>query len=97
LEELRKKSAELKAQQEALREKEREIKAQVKKEESKIRAQKLAEALKNQKVSKRNLTQEVRECMLKGMTVDEMMETLKVERKAILDRKWLIEKKAEIR
>lgn len=66
--------------------------------ESKERAKEIAKALSNQtKVQKRNLTEEIRKCMLKGMTVDEMMTKLNVSRKSILDRRWLIEKAAGLR
>ena len=67
--------------------------------EAKERAKALATALKNQETAepKRNLTQAIRELMLKEKTVDEMMQTLGVTRKEILDRRWLIEKRAGLR
>jgi transposase len=67
--------------------------------EAKTRAKSLAEALKKQETAepKRNLTQAIRELMLEEKTVDEMMVVLGVSRKEILDRRWLIEKRAGLR
>ncbi len=88
-EKLAQKEAEMKAQKEALKAKMEELKAQ---------AKALAKSLKAQgQGAKRNLTEEIRQAMLKGKTVDQMVQELKVERKAILDRRWLIEKKAGLR
>jgi outer membrane murein-binding lipoprotein Lpp len=95
---LKAKMSELREQAKALKEEERRAKAELKAQEAKERAKKLAKALKSQgQGAKRNLTEEVRQAMLEGKTVDQMVEELGVERKAILDRRWLIEKKAGLR
>jgi chromosome segregation ATPase len=94
---LKAKSEELKAQAKELKAKEKAAKAELKKEEALKRAKVLKEAMANGQASKRNLTQEIRELMMDGKTVDEMVEILKVDRKSILDRRWLIEKKAGLR
>lgn len=95
---LKAKMSELKEQAKVLREEERRARAELKAQEAKERAKKLARALKSQNQgSKRNLTEEIRQAMLAGKTVDQMVDELGVERKAILDRRWLIEKKAGLR
>jgi len=95
---LRAKMSELRDQAKALKEEERRAKAELKIQEAKERAKALAESLKAQgQGTKRNLTEEIRQAMLEGKTVDQMVQDLKVERKAILDRRWLIEKKAGLR
>jgi len=95
---LRAKMSELRDQAKALKEEERRAKAELKIQEAKERAKALAESLKAQgQGAKRNLTEEIRQAMLEGKTVDQMVQDLKVERKAILDRRWLIEKKAGLR
>jgi septal ring factor EnvC (AmiA/AmiB activator) len=95
---LKAKMSELREQAKALKEEERKAKAELKTQEAKERAKKLAKALKSQgQGAKRNLTEEVRQAMLAGKTIDQMVEELGVERKAILDRRWLIEKKAGLR
>ena len=95
---LKAKMSELREQAKALKEEERKAKAELKAQEAKERAKKLAKALKSQgQGSKRNLTEEVRQAMLEGKTIDQMVDELGVERKAILDRRWLIEKKAGLR
>jgi chromosome segregation ATPase len=94
---LKAKSEELKAQAKELKAKEKAAKAELKKEEALKRAKVLKEAMANGQALKRNLTQEIRELMMDGKTVDEMVEILKVDRKSILDRRWLIEKKAGLR
>lgn len=95
---LKAKMRELQEQAKALKEEEKKAKAELKAQEAKERAKALAESLKAQGQSaKRNLTEEIRQAMLKGKTVDQMVQELKVERKAILDRRWLIEKKAGLR
>ena len=60
--------------------------------EAKEEAKKLAQLLKDGATIKvkRNLTQEIRECMVLEMTVDEIQAELSVPRKSILDRRWLI-------
>ncbi len=95
---LKAKMRELQEQAKALREEEKKAKAELKAQEAKERAKRLAKALKSQgQGAKRNLTEEVRQAMLEGKTVDQMVQELDVERKAILDRRWLIEKKAGLR
>ena len=95
---LKAKMSELREQAKALKEEEKKAKAELKAQEAKERAKKLAKALKSQgQGAKRNLTEEVRQAMLEGKTVDQMVQELDVERKAILDRRWLIEKKAGLR
>jgi outer membrane murein-binding lipoprotein Lpp len=95
---LKAKMSELKEQAKALKEEERRAKAELKAQEAKERAKALAESLKAQgQGTRRNLTEEVRQAMLEGKTVDQMVKELGVERKAILDRRWLIEKKAGLR
>ena len=95
---LKAKMSELKEQAKALKEEERKAKAELKVQEAKERAKALAESLKAQgQGAKRNLTEEIRQAMLEGKTVDQMVQELGVERKAILDRRWLIEKKAGLR
>lgn len=95
---LKAKMSELREQAKALREEEKKAKAELKAQEAKERAKRLAKALKSQgQGAKRNLTEEVRQAMLEGKTVDQMVQELDVERKAILDRRWLIEKKAGLR
>jgi F0F1-type ATP synthase membrane subunit b/b' len=94
---LKVKSEELRAQAKELKAKEKAAKAELKKEEALSRAKVLKETMAKGQTSKRNLTQEVRELMMDGKTVDEMVEILKVGRKDILDRRWLIEKKAGLR
>lgn len=95
---LRAKMIELREQAKALKKEERRAKAELKAQEAKERAKALAESLKAQgQGAKRNLTEEVRQAMLAGKTVDQMVQELGVERKAILDRRWLIEKKAGLR
>lgn len=95
---LKAKMKELKEQAKALKEEEKKAKAELKEQEAKERAKKLAKALASQgQGGKRNLTEEIRQAMLAGKTVDQMVQELGVERKAILDRRWLIEKKAGLR
>lgn len=95
---LKAKMSELKEQAKVLKEEEKKAKAELKAQEAKERAKALAESLKAQgQGAKRNLTEEVRQAMLEGKTVDQMVQELGVERKAILDRRWLIEKKAGLR
>lgn len=95
---LKAKMSELREQAKALKEEEKKAKAELKAQEAQERAKKLAKALASQgQGAKRNLTEEIRQAMLAGKTVDQMVDELGVERKAILDRRWLIEKKAGLR
>lgn len=97
--ELKTKTEELKTQSKKLKEEEKAMKLEMKTQEAKNRSIMLAESLKNQsKEEKRNLTAEIRNLMLEGKTVDEMMTILDITvRKDILDRRWLIEKRAGLR
>ena len=89
----------LKGQIAKLREEQKAQVKSLKEEEAKFKAQSIAKALASQvnNGSKRNITAEVRECMTKGMTVDEMMKKLELPRKSILDRRWLVEKSLGLR
>lgn len=95
---LKAKMKELNEEAKALKEQEKEAKAKIKAEEAKTRAKNLASSLAMQNETKRpNLTEAIKQMMLQGKTVDEMVVALGVERKAILDRRWLIEKRAGLR
>jgi F0F1-type ATP synthase membrane subunit b/b' len=98
LEELKEQMAKLREEAKALKDEEKKRKEKEKKLEAKEKAEKLAKFLKSQENKpKRNLTQEIRDLMVQGKTVDEMVEILNVPRKSILDRKWLIEKSLGLR
>ena len=88
----------LKSEAKKLREEEKAAKAEAKELEAKERSAKLKEAMANGVIeAKVNKTEKIREMLLKDMTIDMMVEETGWNRKSILDRVWLIEKKLGIR
>lgn len=86
----------VKEEQAKLKDQEKEAKAKMKAEEARLRAERMRAMLSGSEV-KVNMTERIRQLLLQGKTTDEIQAETGYERKAILDRVWLIEKKLGIR
>ena len=87
----------LKEESQKLKDQEAEAKAQAKKAEAENRAKAMRQALELGTVGKVNMTEEIRTRLLKGQDIDTIQAETGWNRKSILDRVWLIEKKLGIR
>lgn len=88
----------LKEEQKKLADLEKQNKLNLKKIEAENRVKRMNEALKNGNIeSKVNMTEEIRTRLLKGQDIDQIQKETGWNRKSILDRVWLIEKKLGIR
>ena len=87
----------LKEESKKLADQEKEAKVAEKKVEAEKRAEAMRKALEFGTIEKVNMTEEIRRRLLRGQTIDEMQAKTGWNRKSILDRVWLIEKKLGIR
>ena len=87
----------LKEESQKLKDQEAEAKAQAKKAEAANRAEAMRAALEAGTVGKVNMTEEIRTRLLKGQDIDTIQAETGWNRKSILDRVWLIEKRLGIR
>lgn len=88
----------LKEEQKKLADLEKQNKEEAKRAEAEARAKKMAEALKaGGAETKVNMTEEIRTRLLNGQDIDTIQKETGWNRKSILDRVWLIEKKLSIR
>lgn len=87
----------MKEEAKKLKDEEAELKVQAKKAEAEKRAEAMRKALEAGTVGKVNMTEEIRTRLLKGQDIDTIQAETGWNRKSILDRVWLIEKKLGIR
>jgi len=87
----------LKEESQKLKDIEKEEKENIRKLESENRAKMMKEMLEKGTIGKVNMTEEIRTRLLKGQDIDTIQTETGWNRKSILDRVWLIEKKLRIR